>query len=189
MAHFAKLDENNIVTEIIKVGEDVETSNGSLGDNFGHVDGETYCNKLLGGNWKQYSQNTRAGVHYGPPDPSTNIRTPSADQSKAKRANAAFIGGKYNTAKDRFEEVDSQYASWTMNDTTGLFEPPVPNPNPTEFDGKEAVVYWRENDVTWGGFQKIPAPGQDCKHYKYDVATDTWNYIETLQDYPPERNL
>ena len=55
MATFAKLDENNIVTQIVKVGNDVPTSDGPLGENDMHVDGETYCTNLFGGRWKQCS--------------------------------------------------------------------------------------------------------------------------------------
>ena len=57
MAHFAELDENNIVLRVIVVPNDHEQ------------DGETWCNSLLGGRWKQtsYNGNMRgvfAGIGY-----------------------------------------------------------------------------------------------------------------------------
>ena len=58
MAHFAELDNNNIVTRVVVVGNDVETAAGPLGTNDMHVDGETWCvNFFKGGNWKQTSYN------------------------------------------------------------------------------------------------------------------------------------
>ena len=55
MATFAKLDENNIVTNVIVVADDVPTSDGPLGENDMHIDGETYCTNTFGGTWKQCS--------------------------------------------------------------------------------------------------------------------------------------
>ena len=55
MATFAKLDQNNVVIRLIKVANDVPTSNGPLGENDKHVDGETYCSNTFGGTWKQCS--------------------------------------------------------------------------------------------------------------------------------------
>ena len=45
MAHFAEIDENNIVTRVIVVADEHE------------ADGENWCNSFLGGNWKQTSYN------------------------------------------------------------------------------------------------------------------------------------
>ena len=57
MAHFAKLDENNVVTEVVVVANDVPTANGPLGENDMHPDGEAWCAQHLGGTWKQTSYN------------------------------------------------------------------------------------------------------------------------------------
>ena len=46
MAHFAKLDENNIVEKIVVVGNDIPTAAGPLGENDMHPDGESYCQTL-----------------------------------------------------------------------------------------------------------------------------------------------
>ena len=46
MAHFAELNENNIVTRVVVVNDDYE------------VDGENWCNDFFGGgSWKQTSYN------------------------------------------------------------------------------------------------------------------------------------
>jgi hypothetical protein len=58
MAHFAELDNNNVVTRVIVVGNDVTTAAGPLGTNDMHVDGETWCIDFFkGGTWKQTSYN------------------------------------------------------------------------------------------------------------------------------------
>ena len=57
MAHFAELDENNKVIRVVVVSNDIETAAGPLGDNDGHVDGETWCGDFFGGTWKQGSYN------------------------------------------------------------------------------------------------------------------------------------
>ena len=55
MAHFAKLDENNIVLEVVVIGNDIPTSNGLLAKNDMHPDGEQYCRNLfkVNNNFKQ----------------------------------------------------------------------------------------------------------------------------------------
>ena len=56
MASFAELNENNKVIRVVKMADDISTSNGPLGDNDMHVDGESWCNKFFkGGSWKQTS--------------------------------------------------------------------------------------------------------------------------------------
>ena len=51
MAHFAELDNNNVVTRVVVVGNDCVPSDE-------HIDGETWCIKFFkGGNWKQTSYN------------------------------------------------------------------------------------------------------------------------------------
>lgn len=57
MAHFAEIDENNIVLRILVIDDSVEH------------DGENWCHNLLGGRWKQTSYNANirknfAGIGY-----------------------------------------------------------------------------------------------------------------------------
>lgn len=85
MAHYAILDENNIVTHVIVGKNEDELLNGQP------VDWEIY----YGG--KRTSYNTRGGVHYQ----SDNI-TPSIDQSKAFRKNYAGKGDSYDPVRDAF---------------------------------------------------------------------------------------
>lgn len=57
MAHFAEINENNIVTRVIVVSDDLES------------DGSTWCSQTFGGTWIQTSYNGRirknfAGIGY-----------------------------------------------------------------------------------------------------------------------------
>ena len=75
MAHFAKLDENNVVTRVYRIGNDVADT---------EANGIAECVRLHGaGTYKQCSYNTSGGVHYDyPKTPEGQIQI-SADQSKA----------------------------------------------------------------------------------------------------------
>lgn len=122
MTHFAKV-ENSTVIDVLVVEQDFIDS-GALGD------------PAL---WIQTSYNTRGGVHYQP-----NSDTPSEDQSKALRANYANVGFTYDAEKDVFYDLQP-FPSWTLNQTSFLWEPPVPYPNLDE------GVYkgWNESTLSW----------------------------------------
>ncbi len=116
MSHFAKI-ESNIVTQVIVAEQDfIDTQEGT---------------------WVQTSYNTRGGVHYQP-----NTNTPSDDQSKALRKNYAGIGYTYDSTKDAFIPP-KPFDSFTLNETTCLWEAPVSYPT----DG-EAYV-WNEDTQSW----------------------------------------
>ena len=58
MAHFAELDNNNVVLRVVVVGNDCVPSDE-------HIDGETWCiNFFKGGNWKQTSYNNNFRKQY-----------------------------------------------------------------------------------------------------------------------------
>ena len=80
------------------------------------------------GEWIQTSYNTRGGVH-------TLGGTPL-------RKNYAGIGFSYDRVKDAFIPPQP-YASWTLNDTTCLWDPPVAYPD----DGK--IYKWDEQTTNW----------------------------------------
>ena len=84
MAHFAKLDENNVVV-FVTVGREEDDG---LEDELTARTGDTY---------KQTSYNTRGGVHYN-----AETGEPSEDQTKAFRGNYAGIGFTYDEELDAF---------------------------------------------------------------------------------------
>ncbi len=90
-------------------------------------------------NWIQTSYNTYGGIHYKPNDPN---HEPSEDQSKALRKNYAGIGFTYNNVLDAFIPP-KPYPSWTLNENTCQWEPPVPLPNDDKF------YRWDETTTSW----------------------------------------
>ena len=127
MAHYAEIDENNIVTQVLVVSNEQE-----------HRGQDFLANDLgLGGTWVKTSYNTRGGVYYAP---STNL--PAEDQSKAYRKNYAGIGFSYDDQRDAFISPQP-YASWTLNEDSCLWESPVPYPEDENF------YTWNEETTSW----------------------------------------
>ena len=124
MAHFAKLDENNVVVFVTVGRQEDDGKEAELTARTGEV-------------YKQTSYNTRGGVHYD-----SQTGEPSADQSKALRKNYAGIGYLYDEAKDAFIPP-RPFPSWLLNETTCLWEAPVSHPN----DGQ--LYLWDEESLSW----------------------------------------
>lgn len=130
MSHFAKLNENNIVIDVL-VGRQED-------------DGQEEALCLRTGDvYKQTSYNTRGGVHYNP-----DTGEPSADQTKAFRKNYAAIGDTYDAERDAFISP-KPFTSWILNEQTCIWEAPTPYPTGT---GK--VYDWSEETTSW---VEIPA--------------------------------
>jgi|TARA_R100000426_G_C4785674_1_gene96499 hypothetical protein len=121
MAHFCKLNSDNIVQDVVVVSNDIATTEQA---------GVDFLNNLYGTNdvWKQTSYNTYANVH-------TLGGTPF-------RKNYGSIGFTYNETIDGFV-APKTYDSWVLNETKGVWEPPVAYPN----DGNE--YDWNENTQNW----------------------------------------
>lgn len=87
------------------------------------------------GEWIQTSYNTYGGKHYDP-------ETREEDGGTPLRKNYAGVGYIYDADRDAFYS-NKPFASWVLNETTCLWEPPVEHPN----DGKFYV--WNENITNW----------------------------------------
>ena len=107
MAHYAFLDTNNIVTEVI-VGKD-EGEDG--------IDWEQHYGEFRGQTCKRTSYNTNGGIH-------TSGGTPL-------RKNYAGIGYTYDSVRDAFIPP-KRFPSWLLNEASCLWEAPTPYPT----DGK-----------------------------------------------------
>lgn len=96
MAHFAQLDENNVVLQVICLNNIVMED--QQGDRVEQL-GIEFLQGLYGPNtiWKQTSYNTRAGIYYVP---GTNEVDP--DQSKAFRKNYAAVNYTYDLIRNAF---------------------------------------------------------------------------------------
>jgi hypothetical protein len=119
MAHFAEIDENNIVTRVLVVDNDQE----DRGQEFLATD------LGLGGTWIKTSYNTIAGVH-------SNGGTPL-------RKNYAGIGYTYDSVRDAFY-APKPFASWTLDEDTCTWN--APTPMPVE-EGK--FFTWNEETTSW----------------------------------------
>jgi hypothetical protein len=115
MSHFAKIDENNIVTEVIVIEQDV-LDTGLWGDPK---------------DWIQTSYNTHGGVHMlgGVP----------------LRKNYAGIGYTYDRERDAFIPPKlGNIDSWVLNEDTCLWQPPIPEPNDGKlYYWDESTISWK----------------------------------------------
>ena len=117
MAHFAQLDSNNVVTQVIVVGnKDTADANGVEKE---HI-GAAFCERLFGGNWKQTSYNGSV------------------------RKNYAGVGFTYNAGLDAFVPP-KPYASWVLNNDTAQWNAPTPMPtDDKKYSWDEATTSWVE---------------------------------------------
>ena len=127
MAHYVKVVDGTVVNGIVAEPEFFDT----------FVDSSP-------GEWIKTSYNMRGGVYY---DPATG--EPHADQAGMiaadegrQRKNYAGIGYTYDRTRNAFIPP-KPFASWTLNEDSCLWEPPVALPT----DGK--VYRWDEETTNW----------------------------------------
>ena len=119
MAHFAEIDESNIVTRVLVVND----ADAADGQNF-------LANTLdLGGTWIQTSYNTSGGVH--------------ATGGTPFRKNYAGVGFTYDESRDAFY-APKPYTSWILDEETCVWNAPTPMP---VVEGK--MFEWIEADLNW----------------------------------------
>jgi hypothetical protein len=115
MAHFAQLDEQNIVTQVIVVANEELLENGVESESKGIA----FCQSLLGGNWKQTSYNGKI------------------------RKNYAGIGYTYDSQRDAFISPQP-YPSWTLVEETCQWTSPVPMPTDGNlYVWDESTISWK----------------------------------------------
>ena len=114
MSHFAKLDNNNLVIAVFHGRQEDD----GLEDELSTRTGDTY---------KQTSYNTRAGVHLLGGIP--------------LRKNYAGIGYTYDADRDAFIPP-KPFPSFILNETTCLWDAPVPMPDNGQWT-------WDENNQEW----------------------------------------
>jgi hypothetical protein len=117
MAHFAQLNEDNIVTQVIVI------HNNELLDENGveqESKGQQFCTNLLGGNWVQTSYNA------------------------SFRKNYAGIGFTYDSFRDAFIPPE-HYPSWVLNEDTCQWEAPTAYPSDGKhYTWDEENTVWAE---------------------------------------------
>lgn len=100
MAHFAELDENNVVKQVIVVHNNELLDNGVESE----AKGIAFCQSLFGGTWIQTSYNG-------------NIRK-----------NYAGIGFTYDEDRDAFIPP-KPFNSWLLDEETCRWNAPIPKPD------------------------------------------------------------
>ena len=125
MAHFAKLDEDNKVIDVVVVHND------ELDPENEEETGITFLNQLFGDShtWKRTSYNTLFGEH--------------ALDGTPFRKNYAGIGMYYSEEFDFFH-FEKPFPSWTLDPETATWIPPVPRPAP-----EEGTYKWNEESLSW----------------------------------------
>jgi hypothetical protein len=115
MAHFAKLDENNVVLEVHVVHNNELLVDGVESE----AKGVEFLNGLFGNsNWKQTSYNATI------------------------RKNAAGIGYTYDPNRDAFIPPQP-FPSWTLDEQTCQWISPVPFPNDEkQYFWDESTLSW-----------------------------------------------
>ena len=95
MAHFAQIDESNVVVNVIVVNnEDILDDS----EQESEAVGKQFCQDLLGGDWVQTSYNSNFRKQY------------------------AIIGGSYDSTNDVFI-APKPFSSWILNETFDWVSP------------------------------------------------------------------
>jgi hypothetical protein len=134
MAHFAELDENNNVIWVTVVDNNELLVDGVESEAKG-IEFLQHLGPFR--RWVQTSYNTVGGVN-------TAGGTPL-------RKNYAGLGFKYDETLDAFIPPAPPYPSWSLNEDTCVWEPPVPHPDDTE-----NAYEWDEGTVSWVKFRQAP---------------------------------
>ena len=119
MAHFAELDDNNIVKRVIVVAtKDNSDANGVEKESIGRA----FCERLFGGNWVQTSYNGNMRKRY------------------------AGIGYSYGPSLDAFI-APKPFPSWTLDDNAD-WQAPVPIPSDGKmYAWDEDAQAWVETEM------------------------------------------
>ena len=121
MAHFAELDSNNVVKQVIVVSNaDTSTAQGEEKESIGIA----FCERLLGGTWVKTSYNATI------------------------RKNYAGIGYTYDKDRDAFIPP-KPYASWVLDENTCLWNVPVAMPSDAGQGDPPKMYTWNEETVNW----------------------------------------
>ena len=159
MAHFAELDENNVVKRVVVISNEVVHN---LPFPESEPFGIAFCQSLYGAStiWKQTSYNVNFRKHF------------------------AGIGATYRADIDAFiSRKPEQFPSFVLNNEKAIWEPPSPRPVDTVYIWDEPSISWiavpqpfpswvaQGSPLSWT--PPTPRPS-DGKIYKWDEPTLSW---------------
>tara|TARA_B100000287_G_scaffold163214_1_gene153967 strand:- start:1824 stop:2333 length:510 start_codon:yes stop_codon:yes gene_type:complete len=167
MAHFAEIDENNIVIQTVVVANDI-IADGRFASGESEQKGIDFLKDLF-------------------PDSKTWVQT---SYNQNFRGQFGGVGSKYDATLDKFQPP-KQFASWVWNDSTNLWESPVAYEKGKMWDEETtswvlppkseemASWVWDETEGTWVPPDDIGFPtleeGQvadwDDENKKWDIRT------------------
>jgi hypothetical protein len=152
MAHFAELDSNNEVIQVVVISNDDIDANG--GDYSSEA--ETYVSNLIphsenGVAWKQTSFN---------------------NNQRKKYAGIGFI---YDATKDKFISP-KPFNSWTL-DTNDDWQAPVTLPNVTEINSNTIEISWYEPNQEWRGKTYTGRDLEIETDYVWNASSLEWREI------------
>lgn len=164
MAHFAQLDENNVVTQVIVIHNNELLDNGVESE----AKGIAFCQSLYG----------------------TDTRWVQTSYNNTFRKRFAGIGFAYNSLLNAFvPPKPEQYPSWVLSEEIIDWIPPIPRPTDTVYYWDEETVSWiaslkpypswvpNETSTKW--MAPVPFP-QDGKKYRWNEPTLSWVEVVDL---------
>lgn len=115
MAHFAQLDDQNTVLQVIVIHNNELLDNGVESE----AKGIAFCQSLFGGNWVQTSYNGKM------------------------RKNYAGVGFTYDATRDAFIPP-KPFNSWVLDESTCRWEAPMPYPTDGKrYAWNESTTEWQ----------------------------------------------
>lgn len=123
MAHYAVLDDNNVVVHVFPGKNELEMA----------IDWEEHYSQFVNKKCKRTSFNTYGNKH--------------ATGGTPFRMNYAGVGFTFREDLNAPEGAfvpPQPYPSWTLNESTCLWEPPVPRPESDQY-----LFEWDENSLSW----------------------------------------
>lgn len=149
MAHFAELDEKNVVKRVLVVNDDYILQNEveveQLGiDHLKSVYGEDTI-------WKQTSYNNNIRVRFG------NVGFTYDESLDAFIPPKPYDSWVLNTETCNWEVSPKPYDSWVLNTQKSDWEAPIPEPEP-----EEGFCYvWNEEELKWDKVEIPPAAPEE----------------------------
>ena len=143
MAHFAELDSNNKVLKVVVACDQDIANNGG-------------------------EQSVEAATHFQSVLPLTPQGTKYVQTSYNNnfRGHFAGVSDVYDATKDLFITDPQPYASWTLNESTGWYDPPYDKPDTIRAHIWDETAYQADNTKGW-----------DCINadaYSWDSENETW---------------
>ena len=149
MAHFAELNNSNIVLQVIVISnEDVNANGGDQSAQAENFVASIVPHQNGGNEWKQTSYNNNFRKQY------------------------AGIGMTYDATKDKFLHPQP-FPSWALDDNDD-WQAPVPFPTVTEIDSNGVLILWDEDNRKWLGETYTGDPIVKT-NYEWNASSRAWN--------------